>query len=181
MSFKNGKQRIILYERILVGNLAVVAVMTRWFVLCRRHRGAYSNTWCPWQQNNIRRSRSDELVLPKTKRWMAGWKLCRSTKDLIHSQQNSRLLSEAEASASPLLSHSPSPGNQKCEFISRFHSRQERCLDHKWGITDFLKNWLKPHRHHLPLVTKPFPLRRCCCSQIHSLLWPSATLGHDGI
>lgn len=130
VSFRNRNQRIILYERILVGNLAVVAVMTRWFLLCRRHRGAYSNTWCPWQQNNIRRSWSDELALPKTKRWMAGWKLCRSTKDLIHTQQKSRPLSEAEASTSPLLSRSPSLG-KKCEFIPCFHSRQERCLDHK--------------------------------------------------
>lgn len=137
ISIEKGKQRIILYERILVGYLAVVAVMTRWFLLCRRHRGAYSNAWCPWQQNNIRRSWSDELALPKTKRWMAGWKLCRSTKDLIHTQQNSRPLFEAEASASPLLSHSLFPGNQKCEFISCFHSRQEQCLDHKWGTTDF--------------------------------------------
>lgn len=111
-------------------NLAVVAEMVRWFLLCRRHRGAYSNTWCPWQQNNIRRSWSDELALPKTKRWMAGWKLRRSTKDLIHTQQKSRPLSEAEASASPLLYRWPSPGNQKCEFIPRFHSRQERRLDH---------------------------------------------------
>lgn len=55
-----GKWRNILYESIWVGDLADVAVITRWFLLCRRHRGAYSNTWCPWQQNNIRRSWSNE-------------------------------------------------------------------------------------------------------------------------
>lgn len=109
----NVKQDIISYERIWVGNLAV---MTRWFSLCRQHRGAYSNTWWPWQQNNIRRGWSDELALPKTKRWMAGWKLCRSTKDLIHTQQKS---------------HPISPRHRRAHLHSCLfrHPREIRCVN----------------------------------------------------